>query len=308
MRWTLPLLCSVAQAADIIVFGDSWGTYGAASFEKMARSHGLTVDNVAVSGSTAADWAADPTSLKRVADDNPDAKYVWLTIGGNDARPKMEKGIPIAQIVKEVLVDIKIFLDPYLEAHPTLKMVTFGYDVLFWSYAMCQGTGEKMFRPYCGPKGGANYVTCANQLFYAIQFQCTDVLAQNYPGQVFSPNLLGSFQTAGGVPGAGIGKPVDSVFSPVQFTGPTKLCLHANDKGYDVIFANLWDLFFKDQVGTDFVGSESFWKQEYAAWSAFCKDVSQLNDARFEAFKLNYMSNIANNTTQSVPLCAMADA
>jgi len=244
MRWGL-LLCCAAQAADIIVFGDSWGTYGAVSFQNMATSHGLTVSNVAVSGSTAAEWAADPLSLKRVVDDNPDAKFVWLTIGGNDARPKMEKGIPIAQIVKEVLVDIQTFLTPYLTAYPRLKLVTFGYDVLFWGYLMCQGTGEKMFMPYCGPKSGPNYITCANQLFYAIQFQCTDVLALNYPNQVFSPNLLGSWQAAGGVPGAGIGKPVDSVFSPNEFTGPTKLCLHANDKGYDVIFANLWNLFFQ---------------------------------------------------------------
>jgi len=164
-----------------------------------------------------------------------------------------------------------------------------------------------MFKPYCGPKGGANYVTCANQLFYAIQFQCTDVLAQNYPGKVFSPNLLGSFQTAGKVPGAGIGKPVDGVFSPVEFTGPTKLCLHANDKGYDVIFANLWELFFKHHVESDFVGTDSFWRQEYAEWSAVCKATQPLNETSLEAFKLNYLSNMANNSTLSVPLCDMAD-
>jgi lysophospholipase L1-like esterase len=305
MRWSLPLLCCAVQAADIIVFGDSWGTYGAVSFDKMAANHGLTVSNVAVSGSTAAEWAADPLSLKKVVDDNPDAKFVWLTIGGNDARPKMELGLPIVEIVKAVLVDIQTFLDPYLKAYPSLKLVTFGYDVLFWGYLMCQGTGEKMFKPYCGPKTGADYITCANQLFYAIQFQCTDVLARNYPNQVFSPNLLGSWQTAGGVPGAGIGKPIDSVFSPNEFTGPTKLCLHANDKGYDVIFTNLWDLFFKNHVESDFVGSDSFWKQQYTQWAALCKDTRPQSADRLENFKLNYMNNIAN-ATRSVPLCEMA--
>jgi len=308
------LLCSLAQAADIIVFGDSWGTYGAVSFENMARSHGLTVDNVAVSGSTAKEWAADPLSLKKVVDDNPDAKYVWLTIGGNDARPEMEKGVPIDTVVKQVLSDIKKFLDPYLQAYPRLKLVTFGYDVLFWSYLMCQSTGEKMFKPYCGVKTSPNYVSCANQLFYNIQFKCTNVLAANYPGQVFSPNLLGSWQAAGGVPGAGIGKPIDSVFSPNEFTGPTKLCLHANDKGYDVIFNNLWNLFFKDHVGTDFmlergtefVGTNSFWKQEYSQWATLCKDARPLDDTVLATFKMHYMNNLANNATLSVPLCEMA--
>jgi hypothetical protein len=295
-----------AHAADIIVFGDSWGTYGAASFQKMAAAHGLTVDNVAVSGSTAADWAKDPLSLKKAVDKNPDAKFVWLTIGGNDARPKMEQGKPIAEIVKEVLVDIQTFLTPYLQAYPKLKLVTFGYDILFWSYLMCQSTGEKMFKPYCGAKSGKDYVTCANQLFYAIQYQCTNVLAQNYPGQVYSPNLLGSWQAAGRVPGAAIGKPVDGVFSPNEFTGPTKLCLHANDKGYDVIFTNLWDLFFKNHVDNDFVGTDSFWKQQYAEWAALCKVTYPENGPQFEKFKLNYMSNLVN-ATLSVPLCDMAD-
>lgn len=53
----------------------------------MCDSHGLTVDNVAVSGTTAEDWAIDKNALKEVIDRNPDAKYVWLTVGGNDATP-----------------------------------------------------------------------------------------------------------------------------------------------------------------------------------------------------------------------------
>ena len=300
-------LCFVlGQSADIIVFGDSWGTYGAVSFEKMAASHGLTVDNVAVSGSTAAEWAADPLSLKKVVDNNPDAKYVWLTIGGNDARPKMEQGQPIADILKQVLIDIKTFLEPYLTAYPRLKLVTFGYDILFWSYLMCQGTGEKMFKPYCGAKTGPDYVACANQLFYSIQHQCTEVLAQDYPDQVFSPNLLGSWQAAGGVPGAAVGRPVDNVFSPNEYTGPTKLCLHANDKGYEIIFNNLWDLFFKDHVGADFVGSDSFWKKQMIEWAAVCRDTKPLNGTRLANFKLR-MGDLLVNNSATVAICDLAD-
>jgi len=163
-----------------------------------------------------------------------------------------------------------------------------------------------MFRPYCGARGGPDYVSCANQLFYAIQFQCTDVLAANYPNRVFSPNLLGSWQAAGGVPGAGIGKPVDSVFSPNEFTGPTKLCLHANDKGYDVIFTNLWDLFFSHHVESSFVGTDSFFEKEYAQWAALCKkNPKEASLRHFETFKTNYLRN-QFNASSAVPLCDMA--
>jgi len=243
MIGALLALCCTAYSADIIVFGDSWGTYGAASFEKMANSKGLTVDNVAVSGSKASDWAADPNCLADVLANNPDARYVWLTIGGNDARPKMEAGEPIDSIVAQVLADIIKFIEPAFALRPDIKLVTFGYDILFWDYPMCRSTGDKMFVNYCGPRSGADYIGCCNRLFYTIQWECTDVLAAKYK-QISSPNLLGSWQAAGGIPGAGIGKPVDGYFSPNEFTGPLKLCLHANDKGYDVIFQNLWDLFF----------------------------------------------------------------
>ena len=62
------------------------------------KSHGLTVDNIAVSGTTAADWAKDRYALKNVVDRNPDAKYVWVTVGGNDARPLLQDNVPIEQI------------------------------------------------------------------------------------------------------------------------------------------------------------------------------------------------------------------
>jgi len=75
-----------AQSAEVIVFGDSWGELGATPFAKEMAKHGVTVSNVAVSGSTAADWADQPNYLRDVVRTNPDAKYVWLTIGGNDAK------------------------------------------------------------------------------------------------------------------------------------------------------------------------------------------------------------------------------
>ena len=34
-------------------------------------------------------------ALKEAVDNNPDAKYVWLTIGGNDSFPKLLSNTPI---------------------------------------------------------------------------------------------------------------------------------------------------------------------------------------------------------------------
>ena len=96
----LAILFHLSFAAEIIVFGDSWGTYGKKSFhEVFTEKHGMTVDNVAVGGTTAAGWAKDKNALKDAVDKNPDAKYVWLTIGGNDASPQLLANKPIEEIV-----------------------------------------------------------------------------------------------------------------------------------------------------------------------------------------------------------------
>jgi len=306
----ISLLC-VVNAADIVVFGDSWGTYGRASFEKMAASHGLTVDNVAVSGSKASDWAQDPNCLLDAVNLNPDARYVWLTIGGNDARPLLEQGVPVDTMVAQVTADIVTFLVPLLNAKPTIKLVMFGYDILFWDYAICKSTGDKMFVHYCGSRSDPNYIACANQLFYTIQYKCTDLLASKYK-QVSSPNLLGSWQHAGGIPGAEIGKPVDKFFSPNQFTAPLKLCLHANDKGYDVTFANLWDLFFsKHENQTTPVRVPEVWADEkeddsepnleqlFEEWKAIFapKSASLAEVPQLSSFKQNFVAWVAANGT-----------
>ncbi len=52
-------LIAVTFTAEVVVFGDSWGTYGEKAFEEMfsSRGYNTTVANVAVGGTTAAEWA-----------------------------------------------------------------------------------------------------------------------------------------------------------------------------------------------------------------------------------------------------------
>lgn len=238
-------LLALAAAKDIVVFGDSWGTEGAVSFDNMAKSHGLTVDNHAVAGSTAQEWSLVPNKLTDWVKKNPDAKYVWITIGGNDAAPMLQAGKDVATIKADVKKWVQKFLDPLFAALPKIKVVAFGYDILFWDYPECLLEGDSIFAR-CGKRGQSNFTACANKLFYNVQALWED-LSKEYTTKGFSltsPNLLGSFQKAGGVPGADVGKPNDNYFSPNKLTGPLKFCLHANDEGFDHIFSNLWDLYF----------------------------------------------------------------
>lgn len=80
-----------------MVFGDSWGSFSKDQFEMMFIDHGhpeITVDNVAIGGTTASFWATMPNSLSNAVDDNPDCEWVWLSIGGNDGKP-----VPLALLL-----------------------------------------------------------------------------------------------------------------------------------------------------------------------------------------------------------------
>lgn len=239
----LTLLVCV-QSADIVVFGDSWGTQGAESFNKMAKAHGLTVSNHAVSGSTAAQWAKPNkvNDLKNWVLQNKDAKYVWITIGGNDAADGMQRGTPIEKILADFLANEAKFFEPLIKAVPNIKVVQFGYDILFWDYFECVAQSTAIFGKQCGKHGSANFTVCANTLFLKVQ-GAIETFANHY-SQLTAPNLVGTWQTAGGITGASIGKPNLNYFSPNKYTGPTKFCLHANNEGYDITFSNLWDIYF----------------------------------------------------------------
>jgi len=238
------MILSLAQSADVVVFGDSWGTVGAKSFENLMKKHGLSVSNHAVGGSTAAGWAqpSKVNDLTKWVQQNKDAKYVWITIGGNDAANGMERGVPIDKILSDFLKNEAKFFEPLIKAVPNIKVVQFGYDILFWDYFECTAQATTIFGAHCGKHGSKNFTVCANNLMFKVQ-ATIETFASHYP-QLTAPNLMGSFQKAGHIASADIGHPNPGFFSPNEFTGPTKFCLHANDKGYDVIFGNLWDAYF----------------------------------------------------------------
>ena len=86
-----------AISEDILVFGDSWGTEGGSAFKAVAAKYNQSVRNVAHGGLTAHSVAeGHPDALLQDVNATKGVKYVWLTIGGDDAAPEMEKGANVS--------------------------------------------------------------------------------------------------------------------------------------------------------------------------------------------------------------------
>jgi len=235
----LAAMATVASAADIIVFGDSWGTFGRNQFRARAAADGLTVDNRAVGGTTANFWArpAFSNSLRDAGRDNADAKFVWLTIGGNDAIPKMAAQVPVEEIISTVVNDTLTFIDPLLNENPNIVIVGFGYEQLDWTSRQCASLAQDIFWE-C--PGNPVDPVCANTVQFALQ-DAVDRTAAARPGRFFSVNLYGSMQVAAGVSGASVGSPVLTEYASAEYMND---CIHLNGAGYEVVFDALWDEFF----------------------------------------------------------------
>jgi lysophospholipase L1-like esterase len=230
-----------AQGAQLVVFGDSWGTEGAQSLQQVfTKQHGISIDNVAVAGSTALDWALQPNYLRDTVARNPDAKWVWLTIGGNDAKNELPFGVTVDQVIKELFNRTSAFLDPLFKANPNIKVVQFGYDIMtFGKGIICPIMGEAIL-----PKCNLN-TTCINTQFVRLQSEYVAALDKKYPRHN-TVNILGTLQAAGNVPGASTGHPNLAYYSPSNLMQEN--CIHPNDQGFLYIFNALWDLYFKSST------------------------------------------------------------
>lgn len=236
---TLFSLLSLAFGSEIVVVGDSWGTEGAKAFREMFSKRGIqvTIDNIAVGGSTAADWAKTPNRLRDAV--KADTKHVWLTICGNDAKDNMvgcgARCVP--KVVEGCLRDTAKFLEPMWHDHPDVNVVQFGYDILIFNHwAECALIGEAIL-PDCGLN-----TTCRNSQFRRLQYEYVDVLTKSYPNH-HAVDIAGAMQKAGGDNHADIGAPDLTKYSPYKFMQSN--CIHANDIGFGHVFDALYDVYFQ---------------------------------------------------------------
>jgi hypothetical protein len=82
------MLANPAPAAEIVVFGDSWGVPAAPALQTVLTNRGRTetVANAAVGGETASNLSS-ASGLLHITNNlaaNPDVEFVHLSIGGND--------------------------------------------------------------------------------------------------------------------------------------------------------------------------------------------------------------------------------
>jgi|TARA_B110000208_G_C11657980_1_gene390527 lysophospholipase L1-like esterase len=253
----VPLFIAFHQtlAADIIIFGDSWASEGAAPFAKMLKDKGsaLTSFGVGVSGTTAADWAKQPNAMRdAVRSHGGDAvKYVWLTICGNDAKDTLPlclegKDKCIAKVVAQCTADALKFVAPALAAYPNLRVVQFGYDILgFGKNLVCEALAVALI-PGC-----AGNTTCFNSEFIKLQSDYVDKFAAALPSGLGSRfdavRLLGTLQASEHVGAASIGRPDLAKFSPNDLMQEN--CIHpTTQKGFGVVFDALYDLYFANRT------------------------------------------------------------
>ncbi|MCJ7815008.1 MAG: SGNH/GDSL hydrolase family protein, partial [Xanthomonadales bacterium] len=132
---SLLLTAAPLQAARILVIGDSWGVAAGPSLQQVLIDNGSTdsVASIAVGGETAENvntsgWLQQITTA---LEQNPDADFVHLSLGGNDFLGHWSSFISQAeedQLIADILEDITAIVDHILEQRPAIRIYWSSYD------------------------------------------------------------------------------------------------------------------------------------------------------------------------------------
>ena len=217
-----------ARAARVVAFGDSWAAgagdiLGAAFIQ--AGMPEMSVQNAGVSGSTADVWAnAQPGALPLAVSLNPDAQWVWLSIGGNDLFAHYAAGNG-GQTAPDNTANIRKMLDALFAEHPTVRVVMFGYDyVNFEQSTECILLATQTMPGLLTPQ--------INQAFQDGVHAVQAAIAADYPNVIYVPSIRGTLQKAAGVPGA----PNPLLPSPAKYMSD---CIHPTAQGYLLLMSAL---------------------------------------------------------------------
>ncbi len=213
-----------AFGAEVVVFGDSWAEGAADELEDVLHDRGyrdLDVDPRGVGGTTAEYWAGAPTALPDAVSANPDARWVWLSIGGNDLFAHYLAGNG-ANNAADLNAHLRVMLDALFAAHPDVKVVSFGYDfVNFEQSEECILTAWTYF--------GTSITTGVVNQYFLDQIGGTLAnIATDYPNFTYTDTVWGALQEAGGVAGA----PNVYLPSPSAYMSD---CIHPTSQGYTIV-------------------------------------------------------------------------
>ncbi len=224
---------ATAHAADVVVFGDSWAEGSADELAEtlVARGRGdITVAGYGVGGTTAELWAGQPNALPDAVSANPDARWVWLSIGGNDVFGHYAAGNG-ANAAADNERNIRAILDALFARHPDIKVVFFGYD--FVNFEQSQRCIEQALLVF----GVGTFTPTINQIMLDDIGAVQETIAADYPNATYVSTVWGTLQAAGGIPGA----PTTLVPSPSRYMDD---CIHPNHLGYLLIHGALYDAYW----------------------------------------------------------------
>eukprot|EP00747_Dinoflagellata_sp_TGD_P072415 gnl/TRDRNA2_/TRDRNA2_157470_c0_seq2.p1 gnl/TRDRNA2_/TRDRNA2_157470_c0~~gnl/TRDRNA2_/TRDRNA2_157470_c0_seq2.p1 ORF type:complete len:366 (+),score=66.38 gnl/TRDRNA2_/TRDRNA2_157470_c0_seq2:25-1098(+) len=266
-------LCPLAPAPPpphgvkgILVAGDSWGTEGDWGFREMMRKHvpkTTQVTNIAVPGSTAADWESKEfldllVSYAKVSD------YMWLSLMANDCAvylPSCARGGLFhkgkspeecgAELVTSVTKSMQNILDAIKAANPNIRVFGHGYDFLGWDMFPMGDFARRNMLPQCQngePAFNRTQAECVNTQFIKLQ-AVWESLAKQYDF-IDVINVLGTLQVAGGNKKASVGHPDMSEYSPKRLMEFNSL--HPTPrKGFPLIFDQQWKLYWSKKLGVE---------------------------------------------------------
>ena len=217
----LLVLAGCRQELHILNVGDSWAAGWEGPMEDEIRAHGdtPTVVDMAVPGSTAAQWA-DPNMLALVQAQllaRPEITWVMISLGGNDLLAGYKIGGQGDAVFPGIDQALRALVGAIVQVRPAIKISLNGYDFLnFEMTPECVAMGQEAL-------GGTTYL---KNLLVAKITAIAQGIGADYP-QVTAVDLIGTLRKAANVPHApNYGQP-----SPAILMGDGD-CIHPNATGF----------------------------------------------------------------------------
>ena len=229
----IALASAPAWADPVINLGDSWSAFG---HDQLANKFpaGINVSNWGFPGATAQAFASDPAGINWVNTAlavNPDAQYMYLSIGGNDVFGQYAAGNG-ANAAAIIDTYTRMLIDNILAQRPALQIVLPGYDFPnFEKETTCIAEGFLIF--------GTPLALTINPIFLACIRDVQANIAASY-SNVTAVDAFYTLQIAGGTPGA----PNPLMPSPASLMGGDGDCIHANNQGYNHFTRATYDAYF----------------------------------------------------------------
>lgn len=234
---------SPGNFTKVLNFGDSWAWLGQSELKNALKPFGVSLETHAIPGAPVALFALTPKALANTVRKSG-AQAVVLSIGGNDFLEGMPKLHKQDAILAEMLLDTDRLLMPLFKEFPDVHVYHFGYEILNWAGSPhCETYGYNELGTIC-KLGYLDTKCCVKTQINFLQTLYVDALAVKYAGKYnyHGLNMLGTLQKHGGIPGADVGKPVLTQYSPAQYVRSDNTvwgCVHLTKSGYTVLYEEL---------------------------------------------------------------------